>query len=157
MAFVIRRGDRFEIRESTSTSRGPRATTLATFHEVSDDVLDKAASRAARPFDRVAVRRRAVDLGAPVAPSAAFVAARALVGEFAQGRRVPPALGAQLSEALRSTPSEPLDSLDDVEAWIDVTPDRRGRALWDLLELASAVPPQRRRSNLDFPRLTSTG
>lgn len=156
MAFVTRRGDRFEIRESSHTAHGPRAKTLATFRELTDPVLDKAASRATRPFDRDAVRRRAVEAGAPVGPGVAFESARLLAGELARGRRLPPALAAHLVEALEPSPRATLDSLDDVAGWIGEPPERRGRALWQLLELADALPKKRRRGRIEFPRVTST-
>lgn len=161
MAFVRRSGDRFEIRESTLTPRGPRAKTLATFRILSDEVLDKAASRGTRPFDRETIRQRALALGAPTAPPAAFEAARQLAGQLARGNRPAPALAAHLAGALAGATeaARGLDSIDDVAEWIGRPLDRRGRELWQLLELVDALPTEpkrRRRMKPVFPRLVST-
>ena len=57
MAYVVARPKgRFEIRESVHTPKGPRARSLANFAVLSDEVLERARSRARRPFDVEAVR-----------------------------------------------------------------------------------------------------
>jgi hypothetical protein len=67
MAYVVaRRGERFEIRESFHTARGPRSRTLAGFNVLTGDILAVAARRAQRPFDAQAVIRSARRAGARV-------------------------------------------------------------------------------------------
>ena len=69
MAFVVRtkRGE-FEIRESRSTPKGPRSRTLATFRELSDEVIEKARARAAKPPDAEELRDAARRAGATLRP-----------------------------------------------------------------------------------------
>ena len=67
MAYVVARPkERFEIRESVHTPKGPRARTLANFAVLTDAVVAAAQARATRPFDAVAVRAAAGRAGAPV-------------------------------------------------------------------------------------------
>jgi hypothetical protein len=77
MAYVVARSNgRFEVRESLHTPAGPRARTLAGFRVLSDDVLERAARRATRPFDVKAVIASARRLAAPVKRGTGKVAAR---------------------------------------------------------------------------------
>lgn len=154
MAFVVARRDgRFEIRESALTPRGPRARTLAVFRAMSPAVLDHAEERAGAPLDRDALGARARALGAPVVDDAA-VLARELLGEMRRGRRVPAALAAAVAAGLggRGTWSPP-DSVAPALDWMGASDERRGRALRDLLRLASRVPARPRPATLDFPPL----
>jgi hypothetical protein len=67
MAYVVTRPhERYEIRESIHTPKGPRSRSLANFAQLSDDVLRTAAARATRPFDAAAVRAAAERAGAPI-------------------------------------------------------------------------------------------
>jgi hypothetical protein len=68
MAFVVpaQRG-RFEVRESRSTKQGPRSQTLASFTELTDEVIEKARQKAAKPPSAEELRRAARRAGAPVA------------------------------------------------------------------------------------------
>lgn len=67
MAFVVPRpGQRFEIRESVTTQRGPRSRSLANFAVLTDDVLAAAQKRATRPFDAAGVVASARRAGAPI-------------------------------------------------------------------------------------------
>lgn len=67
MAYVVaRRGERFEIRESFHTSRGPRSRTLVGFAVLTDEILQAAARRAQRPFEAGSVIRSARRAGARV-------------------------------------------------------------------------------------------
>ena len=101
MAFVTRRADgRFEIRESRATPRGPRARTLVTFRAIDDGVLDRAESRAHGRFQRDALRRRAIELGAPQGGSVAQSAGRRLLTELSRGRRPSPAMARLLTRRL---------------------------------------------------------
>ena len=64
MAFIVptKRG-KFEVRESRSTPKGPRARTLASFDELSDRVIAKAQARAAKPLDSELLRAAARRVG----------------------------------------------------------------------------------------------
>jgi hypothetical protein len=147
MAFVVKRADgRFEIRESEAGAKGPRARTLATFRRLSDDVLDRAATRARHPFDREIVRQRAVALGVAAGAPEATAPARALVGELERGGTVPPAVAAMLIRRLAPMAGVPPDSLDDAAMWLGRSDEDRGRALYDLLLLSDAVSEGKRKS-----------
>src|SRR4029453_939420 len=68
MAFIVpRKNGAWEIRETRSTSDGPRSTTLASFRELTDEVIERARSRASKPLDATGLRRLALRAGAPVA------------------------------------------------------------------------------------------
>jgi hypothetical protein len=161
MAFVVRKGEQFEVRESRATPAGPRATTLATFRVLDDGVLRRARARAERPFDDIALRRRARALGAPVAAADVVLAARGLLVELDRGAPVPPALRAELLERLGAGVAADVeeglgDGLDDALGWVGVPDDERGRALRDLLALTDSLPASRP-SPLHFPRIESSG
>jgi hypothetical protein len=67
MAYVVKRSNgRFEVRESVHTPEGPRARSLAGFEVLTDDVLQRAAGRAIRPFDAEAVLASGKRAGASV-------------------------------------------------------------------------------------------
>lgn len=158
MAFVIpnKRG-RFEIRESRSTADGPRSRTLASFTELTDEVIEKARSKADRPLTRAQVVDAARRAGAPVARSAADQAARELIAALSKGDQPEPKLRRLLAAKLNDGPSEattPSDPARAVGEWMASTPAERGKALVDLLLLADAVPANRERNEpLRFPRL----
>lgn len=160
MAFVTRRADgRFEIRESRATPRGPRARTLVTFRAIDDSVLDRAESRAHGRFQRDALRRRAIELGAPEGGSVAQSAGRRLLTELGRGRRPSPAMARLLTRGLGSADRDEqggADSLAGALGWIDATPDSRGRALRDLLLLADRLPTRSRGRRPRFPRIASS-
>lgn len=153
MAYVVARPNgSWEVRESRATEAGPRARTLATFRELTPDVLERARGRASQPFDEQDVLRSAARAGAPVVLSAVDRAARELLARLAAGERPAPALRRQLTQALRQR-----DAVDvpDYVRWIGTAPDARGDALHDLLLLADALPPPRRSKQLRFPRLVT--
>jgi hypothetical protein len=156
MAFVVaRRGGRFEIRESLATPAGPRARTLASFRVLTADVLAEAAGRARRPFDAAKIRARARQLRAPERSDEAAATARRLVGELRRGERVPPALVSELRRVLPRVHGEIPDTVQGALEWVGVDDAARGRALRDLLELASRIPRRRRPPELAFPRISS--
>jgi hypothetical protein len=156
MAFVVaRRGGRFEIRESLATPAGPRARTLASFRVLTADVLADAAGRARRPFDAAKIRARARQLRAPERADGASVTARRLVGELRRGERPPPALVNELRRVLPRVDDEIPDTLAGALDWVGVDDATRGRALRDVLELASRVPQRSRPRKLSFPRIAS--
>jgi len=156
MASVAKRRDgRFEIRESISTSRGPRSVTLAVFRELSTATLDAAKAKAKRPFDAVEVRRRAIELGAAwIGPSSAEDVRRALAGLAAQ--TVPPTFAAALRESTRSVLDDLLDTIEPMLHWIGKTDAERGEALRQLIKVGETImrsTDRRRTGPLTYPVL----
>lgn len=152
------------MRESRGTARGPRSRTLASFRELTDEVIEKARERADKPPSPEELRRSARRAGAPVARPPIEQAARELIAELARGRRLDPTLHQILSELLQrgyregDEPSPANEAARSVAIWMAATPEERGRALVDLLLLADALPSGGRRGKpLRFPRLDSTG
>ena len=151
MAFVVatKRGG-FEIRESQNTPKGPRSRTLATFRELSDEVIEKARARSAKALSAEELREAAARAGAPGAWAPVDRAARELIGELGKGRQLDPTLRRLLVDLLNGKERP-------VSEWVAATLDERGKALVDLLLLADALPSNGRRDRpLDFPRLDST-
>jgi hypothetical protein len=143
MAFVTsnKRGG-FEIRESQTTPKGPRSRTLATFRELTDDVIEKARARAPKPLSAEEVRRAAQRAGAPGAREPIDRAARELIAELGKGRSMDPGLRRMLADLLaeEQKPRSAGDAAHSVAEWMTATPDERGRTLVDLLLLADALP-----------------
>jgi len=90
-------------------------------------------------------------------------AARELIAELAKGRRLDPTLRQILSELLAKgyredrEPSPSSEAARAVAIWMAATPAERGKALFDLLLLADALPSSGRKGQpLRFPRLDST-
>jgi len=165
MAFVVptRKGS-YEIRESGNTAKGPRSKTLVSFRELTDEVIEKARAKAAKPPSAEELRRAARRAGAPVAREPAEQAARELIAELARGNRLDPTLRQILLEMLQKGYRENASASPAGEAaravglWMAATPEERGRALVDLLLLADALPSGGRLGEpLCFPRLDSTG
>jgi hypothetical protein len=156
MAYVVgRRPGQWEIRESVHTPSGPRARTLATFRVLTDEVLDRAAQTATRPFDPDEVRTTAWRAGVPLGEPAADQAARTLLAEAAAGRLPVPALRRLLVDRLAGAgPLPELAAGDSGAEWAGASLEDRGRTLKDLLELTDHLPV-RRRGALRFPRLTA--
>lgn len=159
MAFVVptKRGT-FEIRESRSTPDGPRSRTLATFRELTDEVIGKASIRAEKPLDPDHLRDAALRVGAPLAQAPADRAARELIAELGRGGEPAPKLRSMLATMLRdgSTPTAPENPRHAVAEWMAATPKERGESLVDLLLLADALPSNGRKGKpLRFPRLDS--
>jgi hypothetical protein len=151
MAYVVvRPGGRFEIRESVHTPKGSRARSLASFSELSDEVLDKAGKRASRPFDAEAVRASAARAGAPTRHHRR---ADIRQGEMRQAERRRPEMrkfvesSRRMAAALETRPGGAGSS----------RPRDPGDALIDLLDLVSQVSafgPARRPEPLRFPPLS---
>jgi hypothetical protein len=165
MAFVVptRKGS-YEIRESHSSPRGPRSRTLAGFRELTDETIEKARARATDPPSAEELRRAARRAGAPVARPPIEQAARELIAELAKGKRLDPTLRQIVVEMLErgyredAEPSPANEAARAVAIWMAATPEERGRALFDLLLLADALPSGGRKGKpLDFPRLDSRG
>jgi|HubBroStandDraft_2_1064218.scaffolds.fasta_scaffold02039_4 hypothetical protein len=136
MAYVVARPKgRFEIRESIHTPAGPRARSLAGFDVLTDEVLAKAARRAQRPFDLVAVLASGRRAGAPSTVGGARRASESSRSRFVEASR-------RMALALQRPPVT--RSLDP------------GAALIDLLGFAEAVArgqPARQFEPLEFPAL----
>jgi hypothetical protein len=140
MAYVVRRhADRFEIRESVQTERGPRARTLANFAVLTDDVLRRAESRASRPFHVAAVRASADRRGVPTAPEVGNphpdppLPVRSTSSFVGASRR--------FARSVETSTNRGVDS---------------GRALVDLIEFAEEVARHQRRGAIEplgFPPL----
>jgi hypothetical protein len=164
MAYLRRRSDdRVEIRESVATVAGPRARTLAIFRgALIPDVLERAAARARRPFDREAVRSRAAEIGLAVSDRRGDASARALLAELRRGGAPDPMLVSMLKSALAECPAvEVPEELTDVAEWVGRDAERRGRALRGLLRASDRLvrgrPRRRARARKHFPRFHSSG
>ena len=161
MAFVVpTRPGRFEIRESHSTARGPRSKTLASFRELTDDVIETARTKATTPPSAEELRRAARRAGAPVARPPIEQAARELIAGLAKGNRVDPTLRRILIDLLQHGYRDARGPEEEAEravaTWMAATPAERGHALVELLLLADALPSGRRKGKpLRFPRLDS--
>ena len=155
MAFVVKRPEqRFEIRESESTPRGPRARTLVSFRELTEEVLDTAAARSRGALDRARLKARAIALGAAVGPPIMQTAAHQVITAHGRGERLPVAVRALLQHVLDAdggADGEPTDHLVAMLPWMGASEDDRAAALADLLGLADALPAPRRGA-LRYPR-----
>lgn len=162
MAYVVptKRGT-FEVRESHATPKGPRSRTLATFREMTDEVIEKARSRASKPLETEELRSAAARAGALVPGSPVDHAARETLRLLAGGERLDPMLRTLLLDALdpggrtAARPETVSDAARSATEWIGASLERRGEALRDLLELTDALPVLIRSDEIDFPRLKS--
>lgn len=163
MAFVVatKRG-KFEVRESHSTPQGPRSRTLATFAVLTDEVIEKARARAAKPPSAKELKEAAARAGAPVSGAPIDESARETLRRIANGERLNPMLGQLLLDALSNNgdhPAQPApvasDSARAASQWFGASLTERGEALRDLLNLADALPVRMRSREIGFPRLRS--
>lgn len=164
MAYLVRRStDRTEIRESRATPRGPRSRTLASFAgPLTPEALDRAASRAIRPFDADTLVRRARAAGIEVPSRSREPEARALLARLRRSDPIDPVIAGLLRHALEGVSTSPApDEIADVAKWIGATAAERGAALRDLLDtygqIAASRPPRRQRARAFFPRFSSQG
>lgn len=155
MAYVVARGNRFEIRETARTARGPRSRTLASFRALTSEVVAQARDRARGTIDSEELRRAARRAGAAVADPAVDVAAAELYRELSNGAKLRPALARLIGPELAHM-GAPTDAERAAGAWLARSPNERGRALRDLLALTDRLPDARRRTALRFPRLETT-
>ncbi len=156
MAFLVARKDgRFEIRESRATQAGPRSRTLASFRELDDDVLDRAAANAQRRFDRAAIQARAAELAVPRNTDRASRAARTLIAELRQGHRPAPSLVRLLRDELPAEPRPTPDTIEQAFEWLGKTDRQRGETIADLLDFGDAFPRRERPPRSIFPRIRS--
>lgn len=165
MAFVVRtKGQRFEVRESRTTSAGPRSRTLCSFTEWDEEALARAQRRAEGPLDAEQLREAASRAGAPIAAEPVDRAVRETLRLIAAGDRPDPMLRRLLLDALRGQEREhpqpePAPRVSDAAraatAWIGSSLVDRGEALRDLLLLGDALPSPARPADIEFPRLRS--
>lgn len=155
-------GHQFEIRECRATERGPRQYTLARFRDIlTPDVIEEAAARAQRPFDREQLIALAERKGIPVSRDTRSQAARRLLAELRAGQRLDPSLVRLLKEALALAEAAPLpEHLSEAADWLGESEAVRGRALRGLLRTASRVVQSRGAIRAwpeePFPRFSST-
>jgi len=161
MASIRQQGNRFEIRECRDTPEGPRQRILARFDRIlTPEVLDQAAARAQRPFDREALVQRARQQGIPCVDTYRSDDARRLVAALREGRSLQPTVVGLLREALAGLDSRPLPPhLDDAAEWLGASEAARGKALRGLLRSASRAMrsrgPLRTPPGPLFPRFSS--
>lgn len=162
MAYVVRRpGDRFEIRESRATPRGPRSRQLARFQgALTPEVIDRALRSASRPIDVDALIARARAAGIPVEHRRPEREARALLARLRRPDPIDPVVAGLLQRALAEQPVAALpDRLAEVADWVGASPAERGAALRDLLDaygrIAAARPRRRTRPRRPFPHFSS--
>jgi hypothetical protein len=151
MAYVVSRPHgRWEIRESYSTPRGPRARTLVGFTALNADLLERAAKRAQSSFDPEQLVHEARRKGVPFEPPPADDLATRLLHGVVRGEKVRPGIVRLLRDRLPAAPRREVD--ESLADWLGATEEERGIALVDLLGLADRLPKPRR-GPLAFPRL----
>jgi len=162
MAYLVRRsGDRFDLREAAATPAGPRSRTLATFRPpLTPEILERAAARATRPFDRAVLLARAAQLGVATTERREDRAARELLALLRGGAAIDPVLVTLLRDALAQAESAPVpERLAEVAEWVGASAARRGAALRDLLRLSDRIVRSRgavrSRPKGAFPRFSS--
>jgi hypothetical protein len=152
MAYVVARPKgRFEIRESVHTDKGPRARTLASFKELTNEVLARARRRASRPFDTKAVRASAeraehtiVPAGARATASTTSAPARSRAPRHRQPESRFVESSRRMARALAARPPRAGVRRDPGDALID---------LLGLVAQVSAFGPRRSPEPLRFPPL----
>jgi hypothetical protein len=165
MAYVVAtKPGRFEVRESASTASGPRSRTLASFRDLTDEVVQKVQERADKPPTAEELTRSALKAGAPVRGPELDQAARATLRLMANGERPDPMLRRLLLDVLsdkdrNDRPADPKGRVSDAARaatqWVGVGAEERGNALRELLDLADALPVRLRPHEIGFPRLKS--
>lgn len=166
MAFIVatKRGT-FEVRESRTTPKGPRSRTLASFSVLTDEVIDKAQTRAAKPPSAEELKEAAVRAGAPISGDPVDESARETLRRIASGEQLDPMLHRLLLDALSDQnqagdrPAEASAAVSDsaraASQWLGASLTQRGEALRDLLELSDALPVRIPAMEIGFPRLRS--
>jgi hypothetical protein len=153
MAYIAqRRNGSWEIRETRSTPDGPRSSTLASFRELTAEVIERAQTRAAKPIDAQEMRQAALRAGAPIEEPLADRAATQLLGELSIGRKPRRALRRLLADAVDSRDAGLSDAARAAQEWVAATPEQRGRTLRELLLLGDALPKHRQPDQIQFPR-----
>jgi hypothetical protein len=161
MAYVVSRPNgAWEIRESQRTERGPRSRTLASFRELTPEVIGRALERSTQGLTEDEVRALARRAGAPVPEAPIDAAAAELLRRLSLGEALRPDLRRLVADAIApggEAGSEPLsDAARSAAAWLGAKAEERGRALRDLLLLADRFPAGRRKPRPPYPRLVSS-
>jgi hypothetical protein len=153
MAFVVTKPNgSWEARESRRTPDGPRSRSLATFRELTPEVIERVQERASTPVDTGDLRRRALRAGAPVAESEADRAAAALLREAYFDRRPRPALVKLLADTFGGGGPQPVShEAERMKLWAGASGEQRAEALVELLDLGDALPKGRGAAESDFP------
>lgn len=155
MAFIVSRPNgTWEARESFRTEAGPRSRSLATFRELSPQVIQRIVERVSKPLDIEDLRQRALRAGVPTATGVDRLSARVareitLDGPPSRSRSI------LLTDALRDK-SELPHHLARMKLWAGATDDERADALADLLRASRAFPPvdwEKRDRRPRFPRI----
>jgi hypothetical protein len=163
MASIRCWGDRFEIRECLETDRGPRQHTLVSFRGVlTPEILDRAADKACKPFDREQLLERAEQLGIASTQRRTHPEARALLASLQRGETLDPWITSLLRSALEARPQKPLPThLEEAQEWLGQPESERGKALRGLLRTADRILQARgslrSRPGTPFPRFSSGG
>ena len=162
MAYLVRRaGKRFDLREAIATPDGPRSRTLTTFRApLTPEVLERAAARATRRFDRAAILARAADLGIATTERREDRAARKVLALLRAGAAIDPVLVTVLRDALAQAAAAPVpERLAEVADWVGAPIERRGAAVRDLLRLSDRIVRARgavrSKPKVEFPRFSS--
>jgi hypothetical protein len=165
MAYVVAtKPGRFEVRESASTDSGPRSRTLASFRELTGEVVEKVQARADKPPTAEELTRLALKAGAPVRGPELDEAAREALRLMASGKHPDPMLRRLLLDAFADEdrsdrPADPTAGVSDAARaatqWVGVGAEERGNVLRELLDLADALPVRLRPHEIGFPRLKS--
>jgi len=165
MAYVVAtKPGRFEVRESASTSDGPRSRTLASFCELTTATIERVQAKADKPPTDAELIRLALRAGAPVRRSDLDEAAGEALRRIASGEQPDPKLRRLLVDALSEQganeqafgPSGLIsDAARAASQWIGVGVEERASALRELLELADALPVRLRPHEIGFPHLRS--
>jgi len=158
MAYIVARPkESWEVRESRSTSAGPRSRTLATFKILTTGVIERAKTRSSAPLNPGELRRAARRAGAPVEGGEADRATGELLAALAAGEEPRPVLRRLLLDVLKDGRPSTSDSVRAAARWSIATPRERGETLRDLLLLADHLPAgQARLAAARFPRVRST-
>jgi hypothetical protein len=137
------------------TDAGPRSRTLATFRNLTPEVVERAQTRSRKTLEARELRLAARRAGAPVSPASTDRTAGELLAELAAGRRPRPALARLLLGALRAEGTAPAGNAAAAAAWINASPQRRGETLRELLLLVDYLPHRERPQRPGFPRIES--
>ena len=143
------------MRESTWTSKGPRSRTLATFTELTPEVIDHALARSHGVITRSEMIEAAKRAGAKVPRPPADESAVRLIDALEQGEELGLAierlLRDRLSHADRQQDRPATDAERSAAAWLGRSLAERGEALWNLLLLADRLPSPKRSDLVEFP------
>ncbi len=166
MAYVVAtKPGRFEVRESMSTPEGPRSRTLASFHEMTAETVDKVRARSEKPPTAAELTHMALRAGAPIRGSELDAVAAETLRRLAAGEQPDPKLRRLLLDALSNRDQDEQqsgsrsvvsDAARAASQWIGVGVEARADTLRELLELADALPIRLRPHEIGFPRLRST-